>query len=133
VARGAVSPRPVHVTPMLHAVNQNDVVLVDLVHDPVVPPPGRPQTGELADERLADPVRTLSQRADHERDGGVTNLRREAIEVPNALWGDVDLVQASAGEMITQPDTFAAPRLSSRPFDRGDKVGVAHDVERLLQ
>ena len=53
--------------------------------------------------------------------------------MPNALSGDVDLVQISASEMITQPDTFATSRLTSRSFDRGDKVGVAHDVERLLQ
>ncbi len=121
-------------TPVLHAVDKHDLrVVVDLVHDPVVPPPGRPQTGELADEWLADPVRTLCQRAEHEGDGGVPNLRREPIEVTKALRGDVNLVQASAGKVIAQPDTFAASRFSSRSLDRGDEVRVANDVQRLLQ
>lgn len=53
--------------------------------------------------------------------------------MPNTLTGDIDVVQPSASEMITQPDTFATSRLTSGWFDRGDEVGVAQDVERLLQ
>jgi hypothetical protein len=110
---------------MLDSVDQHDVgVLVDLVHGPVVPPPGRPQTGELADEWVANSARILSQGAQHEGDGGVTNLRREAIDVPGALSGDVDLVQASASEVIAQPDAFASRRLTSGTFDRRDEVRV---------
>lgn len=52
---------------MLDSVDQHDVgVLVDLVHDPVIPPPRRPQPGERADERLADAARIVSQGAQHE-------------------------------------------------------------------
>jgi hypothetical protein len=119
---------------MLDSVNEHDVgVVVDLVHDPVVPAPSRPQSGELADEWLADSTRIVSQRAEHERDGGVPNLRWEVIEVPSALARDVDLVQTSAGEVIVQPDAFASCRLTSGSFDRCDEVRIAQDVQRLLQ
>ena len=42
---------------------------------------------------------------------------------------DVDLVQPSARQMITQPDALATGSLTSRSPDRLRQLGIAQDVE----
>jgi hypothetical protein len=72
------STRPVHVPAVLHAVDQNDlVVFKDLVDDAVVTTSRRPQALRFTNQRLAEPVRVFSDRPEDGLQGGVAHLVRE--------------------------------------------------------
>lgn len=100
---------------MLHTVNEHEMgVVIDLVDDSVVAAAGRPQPGELADERLTDAVGIVSECAEHQRDGRRADLRRESVEMSDRLWRQLDLVhQSSAGQVIAQPGALTAGCLVS--------------------
>jgi hypothetical protein len=55
---------------------------VDLVDDAVRPPTSCMETCQLPPERMADPVRIIEQRAEHELDHRGRGLRGEARQRP---------------------------------------------------
>ena len=117
---------------MLNAVDQHDLcVVVDLVDDPVIPAPSRPQSRQRANKRLADSARVLGKSAQHQRHGSVADFGRQLVKVSQAFGSDVDVVQASA--VVAHPDAFASRRLLARSLNGRHELGVAQDLEGLLE
>src|SRR6266571_3330938 len=87
------SAAPVHATPMLSAMDEHDVCsFVDLEDHPELTSSSRVQPLKLAPEGLPGSMRVLGDRPEDRFDDGLSNLRRKAAEVPEALRRDLDLV-----------------------------------------
>ena len=79
---------------MLHAMDEDGRSLVD----PIVPASGRPQSREIAHERLACPFRRHFEATEQQLDGGGPDLLGKAVQMTEAFRRDLDLVhEESAG------------------------------------
>ena len=86
---------------MLHSVDQNDLVIFeDLVDDAVVATPRRPETLEFSDERLAESVRVVRNRAEDGFQCSVPYLLRELVEMAEALSRDLDPVHPATSDVV---------------------------------
>jgi hypothetical protein len=66
---------------------------VDAVDDPIVAQPGRQRPVALSDERLAESVRLLADRAPNSDEGSISDLGRNFVEITDTLGGDPDPVR----------------------------------------
>lgn len=128
------SSRPVDVPTMLDTVDEDDLLLlVDLIHHPVVAAARRPEPRELADERLPDAPRVRGERAQRKPKGGGANLLWQPVEMSQAFRGDLDLVGHDGLRLVAQAESLPLPCLSLRSADRLHELGIAENVECLLE
>jgi hypothetical protein len=119
---------------MLHTVDQNDlVVFKDLVDDAIVATSRRPQALELTDQRFAEPVRILGDRAEDGFQCSVPHLLRKLVEMAKTLSRDLDLVHPATSDVILETHTLAALSVGARTAKRLHQLIVFEDVERLLK
>ncbi len=125
---------PVRVSAMLYTMDQNDlVVFEDLVDDAVIATPRRPKTLKFPNERLAAPVRVLSNRSEDGLQGSVAHLLRESIKMAEALSRDLDLVHPATSDVIPEAHPFALLSVSARTSKRLHQIVVLEDVECFLK
>ncbi len=90
--------------------------LVNAVNDPVVPSTSGEHSNEVSDERLAESVRVLADRAPNCDEHRIAYFCWKLVEGPSTLGGDPDLVshpkRTSTGR---QREEFASRSLGSRP------------------
>jgi hypothetical protein len=87
----------------LDAVDQDDLfVFNDFVDDPIIAAPRRLEPGELANQRLAQPLRVVGDRPEDGLKGGMANLLGKPVEMTQALGCDLDLVHPPALGVISQ-------------------------------
>jgi len=119
---------------MLNAVDQNYVVVLeDLVDDAVVASPSRPESFEFSEKRLAEPLRILGDRPQDRLECSGPHLLGQAMEMPESLGGDLDLVQRTVSDRVSQAQPLSLSRLGTRPAKRLHELVVAKDVEALLE
>ena len=102
----ARSTRAVRVSTMLHAVDQNElVILEDRKDDAGIATWRRPETLEFTNQRLVEPMRVLSNRSEDGLQCGVAHVLRELVEMAETLSRDLDLVHLATSDAIpkTQP------------------------------
>jgi hypothetical protein len=119
---------------MLHAVDQNDLlVFEDLVDDAIVAPSRRPETLEFANQRLAEPIRVLRDRTEDGLQCRVSHLVRELVEMPETLSRDLDLVHAAASDVVPETHPVALFSVSARTPKRIHELIVLEDVKGFLK
>ena len=119
---------------MLHTVDQNDlVVFEDLVDDAVVATSRRPKTLKFASERLAEPVRVLSNRSEDRLQCSVAHLLRKSIEMTETLSRDLDLVHPATSDVVLERHTIASLSVSARPSKRLHQIVVLEDVQGFFK
>jgi len=130
----AGSTRPVHVPAVLHAVDQNNLlVFEDLVDDSVVATSRRPQALEFTDQRFAEPVRVLSDRTEDRLQGSVAHLLRESVEMAETLSRDLDLVHPATSDVILETNPLALLSVPARTPKRLHKLIVLENIEGFLE
>jgi hypothetical protein len=93
---------------VLHTVDQNDLVIFkDLVDDAIVATSRRPQALEFTDQRFAEPVRILSDRAEDGFQCSVPYLLRKFVEMAETLSRDLNLVHPATSDVILETDPLA--------------------------
>lgn len=119
---------------MLHTVDQNDlVVFKDLVDDAVVATSRRPETLKFTNERLAEPVRVLSNRSDNGLQCSVAHLVRELVEMTKTLGCDLDLVHPPTSNVILETQPLTLLSVSARPSKGLHQIVVSEDVEGFFK
>jgi len=130
----ARSARPVHVSAVLHTVDQNDlVVFKDLVDDAVATAARRPQALEFTDQRLADTVRVLSDRPQDGLQRSVSHLLRKLVEMAETLSRDLDLVHAATSHVVLETQPLTLFSVSTRTPKRLHELVVLDDVEGFFE
>ena len=76
------------------------LVVEDLVDNAIVTAPGRVESLEFAEQWLPDPLGILSDRPEDCRQGSMTNLLGQLVEVAQTLRGDLDFVHEVASDVI---------------------------------
>jgi hypothetical protein len=93
---------------MLHTVNQNDSVVVeDLRDDAIVATLHLPENPKFTNERLAEPVRLLSNRAEDRLQYSVAHLLGESLETTGTLSRDLDLVHPTTSDVVPETQSVA--------------------------
>jgi hypothetical protein len=130
----ARSTRPVHVPAVLHAVDQNNLlVFEDLVDDSVVATSRRPQALEFTNEWLAEPVRVLGDRTEDGLQRGDTHLLRKLVEMAETLSRDLDLVHSTASGVVSETHPLALFSIPARTAKRLHQFIVFEDVEGFFE
>jgi hypothetical protein len=118
----------------LHAVDQNNLlVFEDFVDDAVVASSRRPQTLELTDQWLAEPVRVLSDRSEDGFQCSVAHLVRKSVEMKEALSRDLDFVHAAASDVVLETQPLALLSVTPRTPKRLHELIILEDVEGLFK
>ena len=100
---------------MLNAVDEDDFLsLQDLVDDAVVATSGRPEAFEFSEEWLAEPLRIVGDRPQDRLERSGPHLLGQALEMPETLGGDLDLVHRPASDVVPQAQPLALGRLGTR-------------------
>jgi hypothetical protein len=100
---------------MLPTVDDDDsVAFGGLVDDPVVASPSGPETLEFAQKRLAEPRRVGGDGSQDRFEGSGSHLPGQVFEMPEALGGDLDLVQQAASDAVSQAHPLAFRGLDAR-------------------
>ena len=102
------SARPVDVAAMLNPVDQSGlIVLEEFVDDPIVPASCSAEALEFADQWFPEPLGVLGDRPEDGREGSVSNLVGQSVEVTQTLRGDLDFVHEVRSHVIAQTKPFA--------------------------
>jgi hypothetical protein len=126
--------RPVHVSTVLHSVDQDDlIVFEDLVDDAVVATPRRPQSLEFTDQRLAESARVLSDRTEDGLQRRVAHLLREFVEMAETLSRNLDLVHPATSDVILQTHAVTFFSIPARTPKRLHQLVVFEEVERFFK
>jgi len=111
---------------------ENDVCLiVDLEDHPELTPSSRVQPFKLASEGLPRSMRVLCDRPEDRLDDRRSNLRREPVEVPEALRRDLDLVHEL--DVVLEPNSLAFRRLAPGRADGLDERLIPQDLDGFLE
>jgi len=118
----------------LHAVDQNDLVIFeDLVDDAVAATSRRPETLEISDERLAEPVRVVSDRTENGFQCSVPYLLRKSVEMTETLSRGLNLVHPATSDVVLKTQPLAFLSVLARTPERLHELIVFEDVERFLK
>ena len=109
------------------------LILENFVDDAVVTSPRGSQPLELADEWLAEPLGVVSDRSQNRLKGSDPYLLRQAVELPETLGGDLDLVQPRPSDLIPKSQPLALGGLTTRTAQGFHQLVVTDDVETLLE
>ena len=119
---------------MLHTVDQNDpVIFKDLVDDAIVATSRRPQALEFTDQRFAEPVRVLSDRAEDGFQCSVPYLLRKFVEMAETLSRDLNLVHPATSDVVLDPQPLALLSLAARMAKRIHQLIAFQGVEGLFK
>ena len=118
---------------MLDTMNEDDpIVFVYPVDDPVVASPRRPEADEAAGQLLAQTVRVLGDRSEDGRQRRFSYLVRQSVEMPQPFGRYFNLVQVTS-HMVEEPEPPTLGSLLQRPLQRLHQLVITHDVKGLLQ
>jgi hypothetical protein len=115
-------------------VDQNDLVIFKgLVDDAIVATSRRPQALEFTDQRFAEPVRVLSDRAEDGFQCSVPHLLRKFVEMAETLSRDLDLVHPATSDVILETYAVTLFSIPARTAKRIHELVVFEDIEGLFK